>query len=80
MAQIAPHRCMTCGAALLSGQRWYSIHDGRRALRACRECLEDALGRADAEARYQLELLEATWQLPSRQTGAVDSDGEAGVP
>jgi hypothetical protein len=72
-------RCGTCGGSLFAGERWYTIHEGRRALKVCRGCLEDSLGRLDSEARYQVELLEATWELTPRQTGAID-DGGVGVP
>jgi len=68
---------MACGSSLFSGERWYSIHDGRRTLKVCRECLEDSIARLDTEAHYQVELLEATWELTPRQTGALDD--EAGV-
>jgi hypothetical protein len=70
-------RCGTCGGSLSAGERWYTIHDGRRTLKVCRPCLEDSLGRFDAEAGFQVDLLEAVWELTPRQTGAID--GEAGV-
>jgi hypothetical protein len=46
--------------------------DGARRLYLCRECLEAAWARRDAESTAQCELLEALWGLAPWQSGAAD--------
>lgn len=71
--------CEGCGwRPHIFGDRWYTVHEGRRMLKLCRRCLEDCLARCDAESAAQREWLEAVWQLSPRQVSASD-DGGLGV-
>jgi hypothetical protein len=73
--------CEGCGAALAAGTRWITLHDGSRGIRLCRACAEDAFAREDSESRWQLDLLEAIWELTPRQTGlGLDELGGVSVP
>jgi hypothetical protein len=69
MAKIARIACETCGSPLAGPRPWFSRHAGKGVQHLCPDCTHDALGRLEAEARQEIGVLEALWQLPCDVVG-----------
>jgi hypothetical protein len=77
--KVRTRTCQQCGRYHYG--KYVTWHESHRSLELCRDCCEAMWSREDVEARYQLELLEATWRLTPWQTGAgLGEDGEPIAP
>jgi hypothetical protein len=66
--------CESCG--ILLGPDWFAHHSRTGHQRLCRDCVTDALARAEAERRLQRQELERMWELEPGQLGGDDDDVE----
>ncbi|HEY1277150.1 MAG TPA: hypothetical protein VGF25_19750 [Thermoleophilaceae bacterium] len=88
--RIVRDTCEFCGVGLRvgAGGRSFAIKEyggtsprRPRVVECCGDCLEDCQARWEAEGRAQIQMLDASYALTPRQTGATwGEDDGSGVP